>query len=246
MHRAASQGFERQADVYQSARPDYHHSLVARFVETFGDGVVVDLGAGTGKFTAQLVGAGLDPIAIEPVAAMRAQLIDRLPGIEIRDGTAESIPLDDDSVDTVVVAQAFHWFRYQAAIDEIARVLAPGGALVTVWNVRDNADPLMQAYTNIIDRYAGDTPRHRSMDWKRAIEHDGRFVAVDDFAVDNPWPTDVEGVIGRAMSTSFIGALAAADQNVVAAELRELAEPYGPQINYAYRGELQAWRLLVT
>jgi len=242
VHQAAAEGFERKAQVYQQARPSYHPDLVARFVERFGAGVVLDLGAGTGKFTSQLAAAGLAPIAVEPVAAMRAQLRSQLPQVDARDGTAESIPVADASVDTVVVAQAFHWFRYEQAVEEIARVLVPGGALVTVWNVRDHDDALVRAYSEIINRYAGDTPRHHTMRWRRAIDGDARFELIDDYAVANPWPTDVDGVIGRALSTSFIAALDEAEQAVVAEDVRRIAEPFGPQISYAYQGELQAWR----
>jgi SAM-dependent methyltransferase len=52
-------------------------------------------------------------------------------------GTAEDIPLPDNSVDTVLVAQAWHWVDPERAIPEVARVLRPGGRLGLVWNTRD-------------------------------------------------------------------------------------------------------------
>jgi SAM-dependent methyltransferase len=52
-------------------------------------------------------------------------------------GTAEDIPLPDDSVDAVLVAQAWHWFDPERAVAEVARVLRPGGRLGLVWNTRD-------------------------------------------------------------------------------------------------------------
>ena len=52
-------------------------------------------------------------------------------------GTAEEIPLPDDSVDAVLVAQAWHWFDPERAVKEVARVLRPGGRLGLVWNTRD-------------------------------------------------------------------------------------------------------------
>ncbi|MEZ5341437.1 MAG: hypothetical protein R2706_08310 [Acidimicrobiales bacterium] len=72
VHQAAADGYRQQASTYADARPSYHPALVDRVVELVGDGVVVDLGAGTGIFTAQLVNAGITPLAIEPVGAMRA------------------------------------------------------------------------------------------------------------------------------------------------------------------------------
>lgn len=243
LHSAAATGFARQAHAYQEARPSYNETIVAHVVERFGAGRVVDLGSGTGKFTEQLVAAGVAPIAVEPVTAMRGELHRLLPTADVRSGSAEAIPVEDNSVDTVVVAQAFHWFNHELALEEIARALVPGGALVTVWNVRDNDDPLVQAYTQIIEQHAGDTPRHKTMLWRTAIDADSRFELVDDFTVANPWDTDVDGVVNRALSTSFIGALEPEVQHDFVRELRQAIEPFGPHISYAYRGELQAWRL---
>jgi SAM-dependent methyltransferase len=52
-------------------------------------------------------------------------------------GTAEDIPLPDNSVDSVLVAQAWHWFDLERAVKEVARVLRPGGRLGLIWNTRD-------------------------------------------------------------------------------------------------------------
>lgn len=242
IHVAAAEGYSLQADTYQSARPSYHPDLVARFVEQFSDGTVLDLGAGTGKFTGLLHAADVDVIAVEPIAATRSLISERLPGVPVVDGSAESIPLPNASVVTVVVAQAFHWFRHAAALDEIIRLLRPGGALVTVWNVRDETVPWVAAYSEIVNRHAGDTPRHRTMEWRQAIEADDRFELVDDWTVDHPVDTSAKGVLARALSTSFIAALPAEEQHRVRRELEAVTAPLGERFHYPYRAELQAWR----
>ncbi|EUA52857.1 methyltransferase domain protein [Mycobacterium xenopi 3993] len=45
--------------------------------------------------------------------------------------------MPDNSVDAVLVAQAWHWFDPARAIPEVIRVLRPGGRLGLVWNTRD-------------------------------------------------------------------------------------------------------------
>ena len=102
---------------------------------------VLDLAAGTGKMTRLLAPSGVDLVAVEPVAGMRAAFEEAVPGVEILDGTAEAIPLPDASVDAVVVAQAFHWFDADKALAEIDRVLRPGGGVALVWNRRDESVP---------------------------------------------------------------------------------------------------------
>lgn len=242
VHESAAVGFEQRADVYAQARPSYQPALVERFVEHFGTGTVVELGAGTGIFTRQLLAAGVAPIAIEPVVAMRAEFADALPGVDVRMGTAEDTRLGDISVDTVVVAQAFHWFDYEAALVEISRILRPGGHLVCVWNVKDVSVRWANAYTDLIDRYAGDTPRHRSMRWRHAIDSHAGFELVDDWSTPNPKPTNVEGVVARSLSTSFIAALDHTTQAELLADIRALVVPLGDQFDFPYRAELQAWR----
>ncbi len=98
---------------------------------------VLDLGAGTGKLTRQLRDRGLDVVAVEPSPGMREQLARTLPEVELLDGTAEAIPLPDQSVDAVLVAQAWHWVDPPRAVPEVARVLGPEGRLGLIWNVRD-------------------------------------------------------------------------------------------------------------
>lgn len=242
VHDAAAAGFGRDASTYQRARPSYHPDLVARFVGQYGSGAVLEIGAGTGIFTRQIVDRRVSVVAVEPVEGMRRRLLDRVPGIDVLDGTAEDLPVDADAFDTVVVAQSFHWFDFQPALDEIHRTLRRGGHLVTVWNVKDGDAAWFKQYMEIVDRYAGDTPRHADMRWRAAIDADPRFDMVDDWRIDHPAPMDRAGIVSRALSTSFIAALSEEDRDSVAAEILHVLEPVDEPLDFPYRAELQAWR----
>ncbi len=85
---------------------------------------------------------------------MREQLAATVPGAVVVAGTAERIPLADASVDAVVVAHAWHWFDPALAVPEIARVLAPGGTLSLVWNMRDEAEPWVATLGAIMHRHS--------------------------------------------------------------------------------------------
>ena len=244
VHDAARTGYDQQADVYAAVRPSCHPALVERFIDKYANGVVADVGAGTGIFTSQLVEAGCGPIAIEPVASMRHAIIEAHPTVTVIDGTAENTGLDDNSVHTVVAAQAFHWFNHDAALAEIERILRPGGFLVCVWNVRDETVDWVRRYTDVVDRHAGDTPRHRTMKWRRAIDEPAAFDPVDDWSIANPKPTTPRQVVDRALSTSFIAALEPADQIEVLDEIRHIAHDVGASFDFPYRSEIQAWRLM--
>ena len=113
---------------------------------------VLDLGAGTGKLTTRLVERGLDVVAVDPIAEMLEVLRASLPETRALLGTAEEIPLEDNSVDAVLVAQAWHWVDPARAIPEVARVLRPGGRLGLVWNTRDERLGWVRELGEIIGR----------------------------------------------------------------------------------------------
>jgi SAM-dependent methyltransferase len=129
--------FGRAAAEYERGRPPYPPQAVDWLLPA-GATRVLDLGAGTGKLTRQLWQRGLDVVAVEPSAGMREQLHQVLPDLDVRTGRAEAIPLDDSTVDVVLVAQAWHWVQVGPAVPEVARVLRPGGRLGLLWNVRDD------------------------------------------------------------------------------------------------------------
>ena len=131
-----SLSFGAEAAAYERGRPSYPPEAIDWLLPTNARDVL-DLGAGTGKLTTRLVERGLDVVAVDPIPEMLELLTDSLPDTPALLGTAEDIPLPDDSVDAVLVAQAWHWFDPERAIKEVARVLRPGGRLGLVWNTRD-------------------------------------------------------------------------------------------------------------
>ncbi|HTT52911.1 MAG TPA: class I SAM-dependent methyltransferase [Streptosporangiaceae bacterium] len=134
--REQATSFGTAAGAYERGRPPYPAEAIDWLLPP-GAARVLDLGAGTGKLTRALLGRGLDVAAVEPLAGMRDELARAVPGAAVRAGTAEHIPLPDGSVDAVLVAQAWHWVDPARAVPEVARVLAPGGQLGLLWNVRD-------------------------------------------------------------------------------------------------------------
>jgi SAM-dependent methyltransferase len=130
---------------YDELRPEYAPEAVAWVAERCGIGPgsrVVDLAAGTGRLSGRFLQLGVDVIAVEPAANMRAVLEERFPTIRAIVATAESMPFDDGAVDAVVVGNAFHHFGRDAAMTEIHRILRPGGALAVFWAWPDEEEQL--------------------------------------------------------------------------------------------------------
>jgi SAM-dependent methyltransferase len=161
LHPVAAKGFGGSVEAYRRSRPSYPAEAVAWLAEALGIGVgrtVVDVGAGTGKFTALLVPTGASLIAVEPLESMRAGFSAELPGVRVVEGSAEALPLEDGSADAIVSAQAFHWFVLDRALPEFARVLRPAGRLGVIWNDLDISVDWVAEFSAIISPSRSVTP----------------------------------------------------------------------------------------
>ncbi|WP_125609578.1 class I SAM-dependent methyltransferase [Specibacter cremeus] len=140
---------------YDAVRPGYPADSVTWLTEGLvRRGAALDVGAGTGKFTARLLEQGWDVTALDPSADMLAQLHANHPDVQVIVGATESIELPDGCMDLATVAQAWHWCDPLRASTELARVLRPGGTLGLVWNQLDVTVPWVHRLARIM--HAGD------------------------------------------------------------------------------------------
>jgi SAM-dependent methyltransferase len=187
-----------------------------------GDDLVVDVGAGTGKFTRELVSRGLRVTAVEPLAGMRAVLERELPQVEALAGTAEDLPLPDGVAAAVTVAQAFHWFDEGRAMPELRRVLRPEGGVALVWNVRDQSHAIHRAYAETIRPYrGGDYPEMQSH--ARFFADSELFTPYVEREFAHVQLMDADGLVARAASVSFIAALPDDERAALLERVRALA-----------------------
>jgi len=236
IHEAAATGFSRAAAEYERGRPGYPPAALEP-LQLSPELVVLDLAAGTGKLTRPLAASGATVIAVEPVAEMRAALPS---SVQVLDGTAESIPLDDHSVDLVTVAQAFHWFDGDAALGEIHRVLRPGGRLALVWNRRIEDTPVNVAIEALLAPYRGGVPTHRRDAWRPAFDRTRLFGPLEEHVFANEQVLDADGVADRVGSISFIASLPDEERAQVVSAARALAAD-GP-LTVPYRTQVQICR----
>lgn len=131
------------ADDYAQYRPDYSPSVLKALLGLLGKPAAevdfVDVGAGTGIWSRMVAAMGVNSaIAVEPNDAMRVKGIAGNAGMKIEwlSGRAEQTGLQALSADWLTMASSFHWADYDAAIQEFARVLRPGGYFTALWNPR--------------------------------------------------------------------------------------------------------------
>lgn len=224
VHDRRARSFDGVADAYRRARPTYTPAVVAWVLEIAPGRRVVDLAAGTGKLTQVLVSEGTDVVAVEPLDRMRAALEETVPGVRALAGTAEQIPLPDAAADAVFVAQAFHWFDAPRALDEIARVLVPGGAVGLLSNVRDDRVAWVAELTRALGG-AGDVLRG-SRDLADEPSRHPRFAGVERREFPNPERFDRARLVEWARSTSSIATLAPAERDAALDRIGRLADEH--------------------
>lgn len=198
--------FTDRAVDYAKYRPNYPADALDAMLRGLPEPATLsaaDVGAGTGISSRLLADPGVRVIAIEPNRAMREAAAPHA-GVEWRDGVGEATGLPDGSVDLVLVAQAFHWFRQREAIAEFHRVLRADGRLALLWNNRNRADPLTRAYIDAIHAVHGeDLVEQRPFD-PEVVAIDGLFTPSTLSTFAHAQALDREGLIGRAVSASYV------------------------------------------
>jgi ubiquinone/menaquinone biosynthesis C-methylase UbiE len=212
--------FDSVADVYERSRPEYAPDALAWIARRLRLDRVLDLGAGTGKLTRQLMALGADVVAVEPGDEMRAVLARSVPGVDVRAGSAEEIPLEDASVDAITVAQAFHWFRVNEALREMHRVLRPGGGFALLWNEWDEEDALMRALNEVVN-----TLRPQGTHGGRhyeALQESELFGPREEQSFHHADEVPAAVAVERVSSVSALAAAETADRERALAEVRKI------------------------
>jgi SAM-dependent methyltransferase len=227
------------ADAYDRGRPGYPGELADLLTRRLGVGPgvrVLDVGAGTGKLTRTLLATGADVLAAEPVEDMRRLLGNVLPPERILDATAEALPLERASLDVVAAGDAFHWFDGARALDELARVLRPGGELVMAWHAPfpSESGTWRAELQRLLRSVRGDHP-YFVKEHGRAVfrEHDA-FGPLRNVRVTHHHEVDRGGLVDHVRSISYVAALPREQWEDVLSATREIADSAPPRISMSY------------
>jgi ubiquinone/menaquinone biosynthesis C-methylase UbiE len=228
---APPDAFGNSAREYELGRPEWPPELIDRVARELAlgpDATMLDLGAGTGKLTRDLVSRFARVIAVEPDQAMRAVLEDVVPDADAHAGSAEAIPLPDDSVDAVFTAEAFHWYASDESVGEIVRVLRRRGGLAIFWNVDFGApEPVMSEEVDRVLDAAFEQGGAPGIDnvlsgfWREPLAN-APFEPLQEAEVERTVTRTRDQWLANMLSVSSIAALPDADREELAERLREL------------------------
>lgn len=250
---AGLQGIWEQEAVaaYERGRPAPPTGLVGPVLGGLGidrRARVLDLAAGTGKFTRSIVPLVGQVIAVEPSTALLSILQRECPGADARVGVAEDLPLPDGSVDAVCVAEAFHWFDVDAALGEIRRVLRPGGWLILVshrqlwWDAAvtpwvKEFDGRLEPFWQASVQLAGEHPNVAKR-WRARLSRSSLFGAFQTSSVEFCDVLTADEFVDLVASFAWIGALPAAERVAALAAVRDLVAPIG-ELTLPYRTDFE-------
>ncbi|KAL9956258.1 hypothetical protein ACROYT_G037711 [Oculina patagonica] len=248
VHPTAQIGYDKNtSQIYEQTRPSYSKEVVNFMLDKLGISPqdastdhpvrIVELGAGTGKFTSILQEALNDSkvqiVASEPLLTMREEFNKRIPDIEIKAFPAENIDLPSGSVHAVIAAQCFHWFANDKSISEIHRVLVPGGKLGLVWNERDHSIPWVKELDDevLLPCYKeSNTPKAQSGEWERVLSASEKFGPIEsDESFKMEQTFNFDEFINRIMSISVIAVKSEKEKQIAVEKMKLILSKHDKQ-----------------
>ena len=247
----STERFSTRVENYVRYRPSYPPAVLSHLHDAgflTDSSVVADICSGTGKLTQLFLDAGRATFAVEPNAPMRAAAENLFRGQRLFTsiaGTAEATGLPDRSVSLIAAGQAFHWFDAVKSRAEFARILQPAGGVALIWNQRNLADPLGNAYDELL--------RQHCPGYHNAGHHDVTDAEIAAFfapgtcnyaETPNPQAFDFPAFAGRLQSSSYSPTEPAALASLLA-DLRKLFDRHArggqvqlEQVTQMYLGRL--------
>ncbi|MED4170292.1 class I SAM-dependent methyltransferase [Priestia megaterium] len=226
--------FTDKAEVYAKYRPSYPHEYIEYLITEAGlnpDCSIADIGSGTGILSRQLIEKGFPVIGVEPNDDMRSVAEQLLKSdsrfISIK-ATAENTTINDNSLDLVTVAQAFHWFDKKKFRLECQRILKQDAKVALVWNSRDGSSDINKESAEVCQKYCPDFKGFSGGIEETPVAYqqffkDGKY----DFKnFRNDLQFDFNGFLGRYLSASYSPKKTDKEYNPFIAALSNLFDKY--------------------
>jgi ubiquinone/menaquinone biosynthesis C-methylase UbiE len=236
----STQRFSDRVGYYIRSRPRYPRAIINLCQSELGlrpQDKIADIGSGTGFLSEPFLQNGNEVFGVEPNEAMRLaaeKILADFPKFHSLNSRAEATTLADKSIDFVIAGQAFHWFDRPRTRVEFQRILRPTGWVVLVWNEREKDTPANEfsaAYDAVVREFQidWDTVSHEKLtnaDPRELAE----FFSPAEMQIrefDNPQTLDLDGVLARALSSSYLPLPGQPRCEEMLDRLREIVQRYG-------------------
>ncbi len=203
--------FSNRVENYVKYRPSYPKQVLELFraeMNLQNDSIVADIGSGTGISAKLFLENGNTVFGVEPNKAMceaAESFLQDFTNFKSVNGTAENTNLQNESVDFVVAAQAFHWFERAKTRNEFKRILREKGFVALMWNERQlDSTAFLRDYEQLLIKFGTDyeTVRHENIT-KETLQ-DFFQTDFEQKTFSNAQTVNFDGLKGRMLSSSYI------------------------------------------
>lgn len=230
---APTERFSDRVENYVKYRPSYPPEVLQlfrnkMFLQT--SSVIADIGSGTGISAKIFLENGNDVFGIEPNEAMRKAsevFLEEFSAFHAVDGTAENTKLNNQSVDFIIAAQAFHWFDKEKTRTEFERILRPNGYVALIWNERQtDSNEFLREYEKFLLKFGTDYKEVRHEQVTNEIISDFFQTEFREESFLNVQTLDFTGLKGRVLSSSYMPSEIHPIYNEMEKELKDLFTRY--------------------
>lgn len=203
--------FSAKAAIYDKYRPRYSKEFIDYIYNNYGitdKSVIADIGAGTGILSEEFLVRNSEVICVEPNIQMLEQARKRLSKyakVSFINSSAEDTNIFDQSINIIIVGQAFHWFNKIEFLKECKRIIVDNGFVVLAWNISNSSNivskEIFDLNSKCIKRYNGYNLRDQENDQEYYdFFLNGEFVSHN---FENNLFLNNEEFIGRCLSRSY-------------------------------------------
>ncbi len=221
--------FENVVAEYDRGRPSYPGAIYEALGDIAGRRVL-DIGAGTGIATRELLRRGAAVVAVDAGPAMIGHAKFRSPELNAVVADGARLPVRDHSVDLACFAQSWHWLDPSTRITEIHRVLTSNGRWAAWWSHADivGTEWLDAYWTQIENACAGAERAQAHTDWGPTICDPALFDPAE--RVEVLWVRSVsaDDWITDQASHSYVATLADEPRGVLLDRLRTIVQDAFP------------------
>lgn len=185
---------------YAGSRPGYPAAVFdqLRKAHVVGPGVrVLEIGAGTGEATTDLVATGADVTAVEPRPVLAKTLAERVPQARVVVQRLEDLDLAPGSFDAAIGATSLHWLSLDTALPMLHDALRAQGRLAVLRTTFGDASvktPFRRRVAEIVKSRVEPTADKRGLrPTMRELTESGLFLPVDSWE----WPWSIELTAGQ-------------------------------------------------
>ncbi len=203
--------FSNRVKNYVKYRPHYPKEILRVFRDEMNlneSSVIADIGSGTGISSKLFLENGNKVFGVEPNELMRdaaEEYLNEFEDFVSVDGTAENTTLEENSVDFVVAAQAFHWFDNEDSRREFERILKDEGFVALMWNERQlNTNEFLRDYEKLLIEFGTDYQKVRHDNITKESLWDFFQTDFRQAVFQNSQLLDFDGLKGRILSASYM------------------------------------------